>query len=104
MRQPENENSLKTAWYYNKRAFAFWWKTAPLIFVTTILSTLVNAAAPYVTIYFTARLINEIGAQARADVMFRLAFITLLSSCLLSLLGLALKQRLHTDTRFLLYP
>lgn len=103
MRQPENESSLKTAWYYNKRAFAFWWKTAPLIFVTTILSTLLNAAAPYVTIYFTARLINEIGAQARAGVMFRLAFITLFSSCLLSLLGLALKRWKRTVVASLKY-
>lgn len=92
MRHPENESSLKTAWYYNKRAFAFWWKTAPLIFVTTILSTLVNSAAPYVTIYFTAQLINEIAGDANAEVLFRLALITLLSSSLLSLLGQALRR------------
>lgn len=103
MKHPETESSFKTAWYYNQRAFAFWWKTTPLIFVTTIFSTLVNSATPYVTIYFTARLINEIGAQARADVMFRLALITLLSSSLLSLLGLGLERWKRAVASSLLY-
>lgn len=92
MRRPKNEVSIKTVWHYNQRAFAFWWKTSPLVFVTTILSTLVISAAPYVTIYFTAQLINEIAGQTRTNILLRLAFQTLFASALLSLLGQALKR------------
>ncbi len=83
---------LKTVWYYNRRAFGFWWKTARAAFASTVLYGLVSASAPYVTIYFTARLINEIGGSARAEVMFRLALVTLLTASLFSLAEAALKR------------
>lgn len=39
----------------NKRALALWYKEYPMVFVSTALYALFNAAIPYITLFFPHR-------------------------------------------------
>ena len=54
------------------RALRLWWKLNPRYVTACIISPFLTAALPYITLYFTARLLDAIAAGAPADTLWRL--------------------------------
>ena len=52
--------SLREAVAYTRRGFAIWCKAAPEVLVSAAAVRAVNALAPYLPLWFTARLVNAI--------------------------------------------
>ena len=63
--------SFREAMAYTRRGYAIWWKAAPEIFIAVGVRQAVTALSPYVPLYFTARLLNEITAGGDADRVWR---------------------------------
>ena len=78
---------LREAARYNKRAFALWWRLDPQIFLSAASSCAVRAAAPYIGMYFTARLIDELAGGRDPAVLLRLTLALLLASAAAGLAG-----------------
>ncbi len=74
----------------NLRAVALWWENAPQLLVSAAASRLFLALSPYVSIYFTARLLDEIAGACRIEKLYGLVLAVLLSAICLTLLGQAL--------------
>lgn len=83
-----NKESLEL----NRRAIMLWWKAAPMLFISTAVSELFATLTPYVTIYFTARLIDEIAGACRKELLVRYAAAVLISVAVLTLAGQALRR------------
>lgn len=60
MEQKEQTLDNKTAWLWNWRAWKLWWKLCPGLFIAKLLSEGFKTAAPYVGIFLSARLIDEL--------------------------------------------
>ncbi len=60
MKKKTDEIPMKEAIALHRWATKVWWKTEPKLFLTTILHSLVKSLTPYVTIWFSAQLINEL--------------------------------------------
>ena len=56
----KNRLSLREAVAYTRRGFAIWCKAAPEVLVSAAAVRAVNALAPYLPLWFTARLVNAI--------------------------------------------
>lgn len=54
------------------RALRLWWKLNPRYVTACIVSPFLTAVLPYITLYFTARLLDAIAAGAPADTLWRL--------------------------------
>ena len=79
--------ALREAARYNRRAFALWWRLAPQTFLSTAASGAVSAGTPYIGMYFTARLIDELAGGRDPAVLLRLALALLLASAAAGLAG-----------------
>ena len=60
MAEKQERLSFKEAMAYTRRGFAIWCKAAPEVLVAAAAVRTVNALAPYLPLYFTARLVNAI--------------------------------------------
>lgn len=52
--------SWREAYSLNKRALCLWCREYPMLFVSTGLHSLIAALVPYLTLYFSARLLDEL--------------------------------------------
>ncbi len=59
------------AWKLNLRAWTLWFHQSPGYFISTLLSSMGRALAPYVTIWLSAQIISELSGQRQPE---RLAF------------------------------
>lgn len=82
----------KESFSLNRRAFLLWLQTAPKLFLSTAASELATALTPYVTVYFMARLIDEITGEGRPDHLIRYAVTVLSATALMTLGGQALRR------------
>jgi len=62
--------SFREAMAWSWRGMKLWWKAAPGIFLSGAAKQAVTALAPYLPLYFTARLVNAIAAGAAQDVVW----------------------------------
>lgn len=92
MTKSKKENAFKETFTCNKRAWSLWWQIEPKCFLTTFLAIVVQASAPYITIYFMAQLINEIAGRRDKDTLLRLVLIILITESIMALLGEVLKR------------
>ena len=67
MKQKTDEISMKEAIALHWWAAKVWWKIDHKLFITTILHSLVKNLTPYVTIWLSAQLINELAGQKDPD-------------------------------------
>lgn len=74
------------AFRLNKRALKLWWEKLPKMFIAIISDAVVKAVIPYILIYFSARLIEELAGARQPQVLRQLVFTILLSTAALSLL------------------
>lgn len=86
MANKEKKLGYGAAWRLNLRAWGIWWKLCPQVFVSTLLSSAVTAAAPYVTIFFSARIIGELSGDRRPDRLLRWVVLTLACTAACALL------------------
>ena len=83
---------LKEAINLTMRGYKMWWDKAPKMFIMSAVCAIFNSATPYVGIYLSARIINELAGQRNPEVLTRLVLITLISSAVLSLTGAILSR------------
>lgn len=92
----ENTNKKKTticaAIKRTVRAWKLFWKIMPGWFVATFLKGIFSAITPYVTIWFSARLINEL-AGGRDPMVLRHYVIWILASSAVLMLANAVFER-----------
>ncbi len=81
--------SLREALAYTLRGVAIWWKVDPKMFAAYAAKPAVTALAPYVPLYFTARLVNAIAGGGEAEQIWLLLAILLVSSAAAGLLRAA---------------
>lgn len=63
----EQENiTWREAWQLNKRALQLLWKRMPDLMNLTVFQTVVEALLPFVNIYASAQIINELAGERRA--------------------------------------
>lgn len=73
-------------------AARIWWREEPKLFFSVIASAIVETVNPYVTIWFSAQIINELAVQRRPDNLLRLVLLTVAVTALLSVLSECLKR------------
>ena len=86
MENKEKKLGYMAAWKLNLRAWGIWWKLCPQVFVSTLLSSVVKAVTPYVTIFLSARIIDELSGARRPDQLLRWVILTLACTAACALL------------------
>ncbi len=72
-----NKIKFKDALKANARAFSILFKRIPELFVFSALYAIIDGVIPYVGIFFTARIINELASQRRSEELIYLACLAL---------------------------
>ncbi len=78
--------TVKEAFYLNKRALLVWWKKSPKMFLSILISAIVSELIPFVGIYFSAQIINELADERNPERLLQLVVITLGVTSVLALL------------------
>ncbi len=86
MTKKSEKITLRETFRIHSRAFRDVRKYCPGTFGITALHSMVSALSPYVTIYLSARIINELAGPRRAEVLWPLVLLTVGSTALLALL------------------
>ena len=76
MKKNEDLLSFKETWLLTKRACKVWNQYAPRYLLSIVLFAVSSAAAPYVGIYFSAQILNELSGARETN---RLTFLILLT-------------------------
>ncbi|MCD8074462.1 MAG: ABC transporter ATP-binding protein/permease [Lachnospiraceae bacterium] len=80
------QGSVREAFRLTVRAWKLWWKHCPKVICSMTLYALFKALSPYVTIWFSAQIINELAGNRDPGRLTRLIVLTLLLTALLSLI------------------
>lgn len=67
-------------------------RVAPGIFLSTVLSSIAEALSPYITIWFSAQLINELASARRVDILIKWAMLTTVVTAVIGLIRAGLKR------------
>ena len=92
MAKNEQQVSMKEAVRLNWRAFKLLNQRCPGLFPSTVLHAVAAAVSPYVSIYFSARLIDELAGACRAEELIKWVLLTVLSTAALMLITAVLKR------------
>ena len=65
----DEKMTMKEIVVLTKRGYQIWWKENPAIFISIVLHSLTQGIAPYVAIFFTARILDEIAGAQNTDVL-----------------------------------
>ena len=90
-----NENntiSLSKALSMNLRAFKLLFKRCPQVFFSILLQAIFQYGTPYVNIYLSAQIINELASRRDASVLWKLILITLICNASFGLLNALLSH------------
>lgn len=61
--------SWKETYALNKRALSVWFKECPMLFASTGIYSVIKALIPYLVLYFSAQILNELAGARRADIL-----------------------------------
>lgn len=92
MQNKEEKITLREALTLHSRAFRLLNKRCPNLFLSSLLSSAADSVTPYVGIYLSAQIINELAGARRPDLLWRLVLTALISSSLLALLNAGLSR------------
>jgi len=84
--------TMKEILALTKRGYLLWWQENPAIFIGIAFQSLTAGIAPYVAIFFTARILDEIAGSRDADVLRNLVLWALLCALVNGLL-MAISKR-----------
>ena len=95
----EKKVTWRETWRLFKRSFLLLNKYAPNLYLSMALCALVTAVTPYVTVFLSARVIDELAGARRPEVLWRWVAAAVASAGILSLLNAALNgwQRTRTN-------
>lgn len=71
-------------------------KISPALFPVMILCAVTSALIPYVTVFFSARILKELAGLGRSEILWKWAFAGVLSTGVLAICNAILKQRYET--------
>ena len=77
---------LREAFASNLRAIKLWRKLVPGLFASILCYKALQAVAPYATVYFAARLLDELAGRRDAAILMRWVLITLCTEAVLAVL------------------
>jgi len=77
--------TFKEAMKLTMRGYKVWWDENPAIFISIFLHNLILGITPYVAIFFTARIIDEIAGSQNPEVLRNLVLMALISALILGL-------------------
>ena len=80
-----NKVSLREALRLNGRALGLLWKERPQLILSMALSSAAGSLAPYIGIFFSARILNELSGARDAQTLARLVFWALIVAALWAL-------------------
>lgn len=92
MARVDEKISIKQAWKLHLWAAKVWWKVEPKLFLSVIFHSFVETIIPYVTVWFSARIINELAGRRQPEVLLRLVSLTVAVTAGLSILSACLKR------------
>ena len=84
--------TIKEAFHWNQRALMIWWKREPKMFFSILSSSIVSGVAPFVGIYFSAQIINELAGRRNPQRLWELVIITLTVTSVLSFVKAGLNR------------
>ncbi len=102
MKENRENISWKEVYALNKRALCLWCRECPMLFVSSGLHAVISALIPYLTLYFSARLLDELAGMRRTEVLTQWVII-LLASDAAAYLAKALMFRWKEALRATLY-
>lgn len=82
----EEKMTFREAFSLNFRAFKIMRQKMPWMFESIFCSTAVTAIVPYIGIYFSARILNELGGERRPEVLWKWVLLTVVVTALAALL------------------
>lgn len=85
------------------RGYRLWWEKYPMMLCSSALCSITAALTPYVAIYLTAKIINEIAGDRDAYTLKWLAMIALISASVLALLNASLSRWKNYERKALRY-
>lgn len=95
--------SFKEAFQLNKKVFLLLWEKYPKMFISSIVCALFGSLTPYVGIYLSAQIINEISGNRNKEKLMQLVFITLISTVIFSMLNAGLGRWKNCQHRLFWY-
>lgn len=90
MTAPSNKTILREAFSIQARSFRLIRRYCPGCFLASALHATVSALGPYVTVWFSAQIINELAGLRRAEVLWPLVLLTLSTGAFITFLTGAL--------------
>ena len=93
----DEKTTIQSAWKMNIRAWKIWWKLCPSFFFSAGISSMVKALTPYVTIFLSAQIINELSGNRNVEVLTKWVILTLTYTSLCALLNSILKHWLNYE-------
>lgn len=79
MSEEKEKMTRKEKIQLNKRAFSIWYREYPALFVSTGIYSMLDAVFPYIILYFSAQLLNELAGARQKEILIQ-KIITLLSA------------------------
>lgn len=92
MRKKKDQFSWKQTWQINKRVFKMCTKAKPGFFAVRFATQILWAISPYVTLYCSARFLNELTAARRPEVLAWWVLLTLGLTAALGVIGSLLRR------------
>ena len=94
MAKKTDKTTLRETWQIHWRAYKDIRHFCPGVFAVTAAHSIVKALSPYITVFFSARIINELAGLRRAEELTRLVMTALVCMAAMTLLtGLLLRWR-----------
>ncbi len=101
--QKKKELSWKEVFSLNKRAVLLWCRECPMVFVSAAIHAAIEALVPYLTLYFSARLLDELADLRRPEILRKWVIVLLAADAaayLLKALVFRWKQAFHSTTYY----
>ncbi len=74
------------------RGYRLWWKKYPMMLLSSAFCSITTALTPYVAIYLTARIINEIAGERDVATLRLLVWLSLVSTAVLAIVNAGLSK------------
>lgn len=91
-KKTKNDISLRQALRWNLRAVRMWYWACPMLMFTDVVGTVLNAIAPSLTIWLSARIVDELTGTRDPSRLTLLVILTLGSNLLIALINLAIDR------------
>ena len=103
-KQKDGHLPFKTVMAYSRRGLAIWWKAEPEILIAAAVQRAVDALAPFLPLYFTARLVNAIAVGGEAERVWTMLALLLASTAAAGMLRAAVRRWDETMRRSHQWP